>query len=79
MDPRLLSGVNVFEQLYLIGKILGDTLALKLITYKCFTKRKPTGDVELADIGNGFYVKFSNEMDRNSIQIWKRLVQRREE
>lgn len=37
-DPRLLSGVNVFEQLYLFDKILGETLPLKPIVSKCITQ-----------------------------------------
>lgn len=47
VDPQLLSGVTTFEQLYLIGKILGDTLPLKLVTSKCVTEWKTTGDLSL--------------------------------
>lgn len=68
MDPHLLSWVNIFELLYLIGKILGDTLPLKLITSKCLIEWKATGDVDLVDIGKGFYlVKFPNVMYRNFV------------
>lgn len=74
MDPNLLLGVTTFEQLYLIDKILGETLPLKLVVFKCLTKWNPNGDVDMVDIGNGFYlIKFSNVMDRNSVlhgQTW---------
>lgn len=74
MDPNLLLGVPIFEQLYLIDKILGETLPLKLVVFKCLTEWNPNGDVDMVDIGNGFYlIKFSNVMDRNSVlhgQTW---------
>lgn len=74
MDPNLLLGVTIFEQLYLIDKILGETLPLKLVVFKCLTEWNPHGDVDMVDIGNGFYlIKFSNVMDRNSVlhgQTW---------
>lgn len=44
--------VAVLEHLYLIDKILGETLPLKLITSKCLTEWESTGDVDLVDISN---------------------------
>lgn len=68
VNPRHLPGVAVFEQLYLIGKILCETLPLKLITSKCLTEWKPTSDVNLLDMANGFHlIKFSNVLDRNAV------------
>lgn len=46
MDPRLLPGIATFKQLYLIAKILGEMLPIKLIIAKCLTEWKPTSDVE---------------------------------
>lgn len=61
----ILPGVPTFEQLYLVNKILGETLSLKLVLYKYLTKWNLNG---MVDIGNRFYlIKFSNIMDRNSV------------
>lgn len=67
VDPRHLSDIATFEQLYLISKILGEALPLKLVSSKCLTKWKLMDDVSLADMGNGFYlIKFFNILDRNT-------------
>lgn len=54
MDLTLLPGVPTFEQLYLIGKILGETLSLKFVLYKYLTEWNLNGKVDMVDIGNGF-------------------------
>lgn len=65
VDPCLLPGVAIFEQLYLI---LGETIPLKLLTSKCLTELKPIGEIDMVDIGNGFYLfKFSNVLDQNAV------------
>lgn len=64
----MLPEVATFEQLHLTGKILGEILPIKLIIAECLMEWKPIGDVELVDIGNGFYlIKSLNVMDRNSV------------
>lgn len=54
VDPRHLSDVTTFKQLYLIGKVLGEALPLKLITSKCLSEWKPTRDVSLVNMGMAF-------------------------
>lgn len=64
----MLPEVATFEQLHLTGKILGEILPIKFIIAECLMEWKPIGDVELVDIGNGFYlIKSLNVMDRNSV------------
>lgn len=63
-----LSDIFAFQQLFLIGKILGESLHIKLIISKCSVEWKPSGDFNIVDLGNGFSpVKFANAMDRNRI------------
>lgn len=38
VDPGHVFNVSTFEQLYLIGKIVGESLPLKLITFKCLAE-----------------------------------------
>lgn len=60
--------MSAFEQLYLISKILVEALPLELLTFKCLLEWKPSGDVSIVDMGNGFRViKFSSVMDRNKV------------
>lgn len=43
-------------------------LSSKLITSKCLTEWKPSGDVNLVDMGNDFYlIRFSNVSDCNIV------------
>lgn len=64
----MLLGVPTFEQLYLIGDILGETLPHKLILSKCLSEWNPNGEMDMVDIGNSFYlIKFSNVIDRNVV------------
>lgn len=64
----MLPGVPTFEQLYLTGKILGETFPFKLVLSKCLTEWNPNGEVYMVDIRYSFYlIKFSNAIDRNAI------------
>lgn len=68
VDPDHLTDACMFAQLYLIGKILGESLPIKLITAKCVTEWKPSRDISIVDMSNGFsLVKFANAMDRNRV------------
>lgn len=57
-----------FENLFLIDKMLGESVPLKTITSKTKADWMPTGEVKFVDMGNGFIlVKFANEMDYNHV------------
>lgn len=59
MDPGHLSDVSTFEQLYLIGKMLVESLPLKLIISKCFADWKLAREASIGDMDNGFsLIKF---------------------
>lgn len=65
VDPSHLYDVSTFEQLYLIGKVLGESLPLKLITFKCLAEWKLSGEVSIINMSYGFsLVKFTSVMDR---------------
>lgn len=86
--PCILSDVSTFKQLYLIGKILGESLSLKLITSKCLFRWELSDEATIIDMGDDFtLVKFSNVMNCNKVlqdqpwfwggqiyclQIWKK-------
>lgn len=55
-----------FENLFLIGKIIGESLPVKTLASKTKADWLLTGEVRYVDMGNGFtLIKFSNEMDCN--------------
>lgn len=88
--PCILSDVSTFKQLYLIGKILGESLSLKLITSKCLFRWELSDEATIIDMGDDFtLVKFSNVMNCNKVlqdqpwfwggqiyclQIWKKKI-----
>lgn len=52
---RVFSGdVSTFKQLYLIGKILGESLSLKLITSKCLFRWELSDEATIIDMGDDF-------------------------
>lgn len=60
--------VSHFENFYLIGKILGESLPLKLIMAKCIPHLNLTREHSFVDNGNGFsLVKSTNSLDCNII------------
>lgn len=63
-----LKDVSKFEQLYLIGKILGETMPIKTIISKCEIGWQGVWEVNIADTGNGFsLVKFTTGSDCNRV------------
>lgn len=65
-DTYLLS--NVCKQLYLIDKILGESLPLKFIISKCLSEWKLSGENGIIDTGDDFsLVKFSKVMGHNKV------------
>lgn len=61
VNPGHLFNVSTFQQLFLIGKILGESLPTKLIASKCSAEWKPSGEFSTVDMGNGFsLVKCAN-------------------
>lgn len=64
IDEVNLSDFEKFENLYLIGKTLGEFVPLKTVISKTKFDQMPTGKLKLVDMGNGFIlIKFANEMD----------------
>lgn len=79
---------HTLQQLFLIGKILGESLHNRLTAFKCSVEWKPSGEFSIVDLGNGFsLVEFANAMDHNRsliglprfvdgqiycLQLWKR-------
>lgn len=60
-DHTYISNVG---QIYLVGKLLGESMPLKTILSKCLSDCKVTGEVNVVDMGNGFtFVKFTNSID----------------
>lgn len=60
IDEKDLTDIPSFEQFYLIGKILGESMSLKYILSKCVSDWHLTDEVSIADMGNGFsVVKFT--------------------
>lgn len=57
-----------FENLFLIGKLLGESIPLKTIMSKTKADWTPSGEVQCVDMGNEFIlIKFVNEMDCNHV------------
>lgn len=54
MDDKDLRDMSTFQQLYLIGKVLGEAIPIKLIASKCLLDRQVVGEVNIVDMGNGF-------------------------
>lgn len=55
-----------FENLFLIGKLLGESVPLKTVASKSKADWSPSGEIKYVDMGNGFIlIKFANEMDCN--------------
>lgn len=44
----------MFEKLYLIDKILGESMPLKAMISKCVIDSRLTSEVSIVDMGNGF-------------------------
>lgn len=56
------------QNLFLIGKMLGESVSLKTIASKTKGDWMPRGEVKFVDMGNGFIlIKFANEMDSNHV------------
>lgn len=65
-NTRHLFDVSQFEQFYLIGKVLGQSMSLKLILSTCILDCKLIGEVNFVDMENGFsLVKLTNALDCN--------------
>lgn len=41
---------------FLIGKVVGKTIGFKFISYKVNELWKPTGKIQILDLGNGFFL-----------------------
>lgn len=55
-----------FENLFLIGKLLGESVPLKTIASKSKANWSPSGEIKYVDMRNGFIIiKFANEIDYN--------------
>lgn len=55
-----------FDNLFLIGKIIGESVPLKTLSAKTKADWLLIGEVRYVDMGNGFIlIKFSNEMNCN--------------
>lgn len=68
VNPSHLSDTSSFHQLFLIGKVIGESLPIKLITAKCAAEWKPSRDFSIIDMGNGCsLIKFANTMDRKRV------------
>lgn len=53
-----------FENLFLIGKLLGESVSIKIIMSKTKTDWAPSVEVRYVDMGKGFIlIKFMNELD----------------
>lgn len=64
IDEVELPDCEKFENLYLIGKILRESVPLKTITSKTKLDWMPTGELKYVDMGNGLIlIKFASEMD----------------
>lgn len=78
IDEVELPECEKFEILYLIRKMLGESVPLKTSMSKIKFDWMSTGEVKYVDMGNGFIlIKFANEMDCNHVffgQPW--FVQR---
>lgn len=65
IDSQYLTDISLFSQLYLIGKILGESMPLKAILSNCMNNSKFAREGSMVDMGNGFtLVKFTNYCSR---------------
>lgn len=72
VDEAELPDCDRFENLYLIGKMLGDSIPLKTIMVKTKSDWVPRGEIKYVDMGNGFMlIKFANEMDCNHVFFYQ--------
>lgn len=68
VNAQHLSDVSRFEQLYLIGKVLCESMFSKLIISKCILDWQLIGEVNIVNMGIGFsLVKFTNALDCNRV------------
>lgn len=51
MDDKDLRDMSTFQQLYLIGKVLGEAIPIKLIASKCLLDWQVVGEVNIVDMG----------------------------
>lgn len=59
VDTHLLSDVSSLKQLYLISKLLGESLPLEFIMSKCLSEWELSGEATAVDMGNSFsLIKF---------------------
>lgn len=64
MDTPHLSDVSHFEQLYLIGKVLGESMPLKFIISKCITEWNLNGEASIVDMVMALaWSNFANALD----------------
>lgn len=74
IDEMEVPDCEKLENLFLIGKLLGESVPLKTIASKTRADRIPSGEIKYMDMGNGFsLIKFANEMDCNHAffdQLW---------
>lgn len=62
--------MSTFQQLYLIGKVLGEAIPIKLIASKCLLDWQVVGEVNIVDMGNGF--NLLNSLTKLTvIVLWK--------
>lgn len=50
INEKNLTGISMFEQLYFIGKILGESELLKMIMSKCVMDWQITGEISIVNI-----------------------------
>lgn len=64
IEEEEVTDCSKFEQLYLIGKIMGVTIPLKTTMIKATVEWKVIGDVSIVDKGNGYsLVKYTNAIN----------------
>lgn len=60
--------MSAFEQLYLIGSVLGGAAPIKNIISKCSINWQVLGELSIVDINKGFNpIELTNELDCNRV------------